>query len=424
MPKRNLMLPVKHFYWSFSLKPKAMSTKEEGVVRDKETALIRKLKNKPAESVDELKELEEELEAAERKLVEKLEYQIRIENEAKQKRLTDKSEGSSVGLHTGSVERTAVPGPSNQGISEDGLSLSRRQARSQNPTSDKHSQTLSEKENEANLSQIEGCFKEQTHLWVDPHLEDNERKALGHLSAEEHDEERFQADLIKAIQESLGATVQGISEDSLSPSGRQAHSQNPASDRHPQTLSENKHYEDNPSQIDEERFEANLTKAVQESLGMEDFPVEIIQSILSRLEEAHDVVSACVTCRAWLHALPTITSLHFICFNWVGYNSLPPHQLEMHIDQLVHQTTGLVSLSIIMHPNHAGFTPDSVTSWLSHTRETLRYLISCVWNTYIDIMQEWNYCMIKLHNVDITRSRLKAIFMSRWKDINSILKTT
>ncbi|XP_058075566.1 uncharacterized protein LOC131223992 [Magnolia sinica] len=186
-----------------------------------------------AESVDEVKELEDELEEAERQLAEKVEYQIRIENEAKQERLADKSVGTSVGLqlHTGSVERTAVPGPSNQGISEDSLSPSGRQAHSQNPTSDEHSQTLSEKENEASLSQIEG------------------------------------------------ATNQGISEDGLSPSRRQAHSQNPASDGHSQTLSEKEHHEDNPSQIDEERYQADLIKALQESLdtfgAQKDFPEEI-----------------------------------------------------------------------------------------------------------------------------------------------------
>ncbi|XP_058099866.1 F-box/LRR-repeat protein At1g67190-like [Magnolia sinica] len=129
---------------------------------------------------------------------------------------------------------------------------------------------------------------------------------------------------------------------------------------------------------------------------MENLPIDVIQCILTRVEAARDVVMVCVTSRSWQQAFRTHHSLHFIYDNWAGYRSLHPHQLEMYIDQAVRQTVGLRSLSIVMDANHAGFTADSVTSWLSHTRETLRHLLYGVRTAYADIMRDCNSKKLEL----------------------------
>ncbi|XP_058073860.1 uncharacterized protein LOC131222711 [Magnolia sinica] len=119
----------------------------------------------------------------------------------------------SASSHTKSVEKTAIPGPLKQVISEDGVSQTRRHEHSQNPTGDGNSQTLSREENhEPNLLQCEGSIKKQTHPMdkdyfpggcIDPHVGDNETKALRQIHAEEHDEDGFQADLEKSVQETI-----------------------------------------------------------------------------------------------------------------------------------------------------------------------------------------------------------------------------
>ncbi|XP_077212791.1 uncharacterized protein LOC143858661 isoform X2 [Tasmannia lanceolata] len=155
------------------------------------------------------------------------------------------SEDPAVGSHIKTAERTSVPsksstsastqrikrtnshpnskskqGMSNQGILEDGTLPSDRrtgrQANRQNSTKmlNRNFRPLSsEKENyEVQHLQIESGFKDQCHTKgqdylhgfnIDPHVGENGTKTLRQLHTEEDDDERFQADLKKAVRQSL-----------------------------------------------------------------------------------------------------------------------------------------------------------------------------------------------------------------------------
>ncbi|XP_043704226.1 uncharacterized protein LOC122654281 isoform X2 [Telopea speciosissima] len=222
---------------------------------------------------DDLRQQEEEfrrkieLEAEERKLEETLEYQRRIENEAKQKHLAEQhkkaggailedvaeelpsvnlkpntddkldlsgdktrvqkyvsavpinnAEGtvvpskSTINSGTSRVKRISVP---NRGIPGDGGSPSDQrtgeQGKRQNGSTKNTRALLSEKENhEVGVSPTEVSTKKhvraQENLCVGsigPSSGDNGTKTLRQLHAEEDDEERFQADLKKAVRQSL-----------------------------------------------------------------------------------------------------------------------------------------------------------------------------------------------------------------------------
>lgn len=204
---------------------------------------------------EELRRRKIELEAEERKLEETLEYQRRIENEAKRKHLAEQQKDNAravpvkmvavgqpdayvkhndgdrdlqeqlehyrpeplkqkngfpsnlEGVHDkakdGASERTGIP---NGGIPEDGTFLpdrrtGRKGKRSKNSSKvidGKHQPVSSEKENfEA------GQVASSESLQDNSYLGENGTKTLRQLQAEEDDEERFQADLKKAVRQSL-----------------------------------------------------------------------------------------------------------------------------------------------------------------------------------------------------------------------------
>ncbi|KAI8019795.1 hypothetical protein LOK49_LG04G01974 [Camellia lanceoleosa] len=215
-------------------------------------------------SGDALKQQEEEirrrieLEAEERKLEETLEYQRRIEEEAKQKHLAEQNkkttttipdkhsdddqdrheqlkhckkepltqqngfpnvlEGALVNAADRSVQRIGnthghlhtyvKQGLPNGGISEDGALSSdrrtgrkgRRQRSSSKLVDAKYQAVSSEKENiEAGQVSRNGLHGDSNN----PCVGDNGTKTLRQLRAEEDDEERFQADIKKAVRQSL-----------------------------------------------------------------------------------------------------------------------------------------------------------------------------------------------------------------------------
>ncbi|CAL5327163.1 unnamed protein product [Camellia sinensis] len=210
-------------------------------------------------SGDALKQQEEEirrrieLEAEERKLEETLEYQRRIEEEAKQKHLAEQNkkptttipdkhsdddqdrhaqlkhckkepltqqngfpnvlEGALVNAADRSVQRIGLP---NGGISEDGALSSdrrtgrkgRRQRSSSKLVDAKYQAVSSEKENiEAGQVRVkDGPHGDSNN----PCVGDNGTKTLRQLRAEEDDEERFQADIKKAVRQSLGTHTSGM----------------------------------------------------------------------------------------------------------------------------------------------------------------------------------------------------------------------
>ncbi|XP_052174346.1 F-box/LRR-repeat protein At1g67190-like isoform X1 [Diospyros lotus] len=107
---------------------------------------------------------------------------------------------------------------------------------------------------------------------------------------------------------------------------------------------------------------------------MEYLPVEVIGNILSRLEEARDVVIASTTCRKWREAwqnhLRTLSFNSSVC---PIFHDLTASRLEILITQTILQTTGLQCLSIIMDDVDE-FSAAPVIAWLMYTRETLRQL--------------------------------------------------
>jgi hypothetical protein len=192
----------------------------------------------PDEQEEEIRRREIELEAEERKLEETLQYQRRIEDEAKQKHLAELLKKSATLLSETIVadelaslkdepllhdnghiedehsERTASiqnhPLEVKQGllngiVQENGASVSERRS-GRKGRRHKNSTTLvhplpSEKEKEKEALQA----KEKDSLPDKLSAGENETKTLRQLRTEEDDEQRFQADLEKAVQQSLDA---------------------------------------------------------------------------------------------------------------------------------------------------------------------------------------------------------------------------
>nr|XP_016504549.1 PREDICTED: F-box/LRR-repeat protein At1g67190-like [Nicotiana tabacum] len=96
---------------------------------------------------------------------------------------------------------------------------------------------------------------------------------------------------------------------------------------------------------------------------MEFFPVEVIGNILSRLEDARDVVIASFTCRKWQEAWRN--HLHTLKFNsddWPVYDERMTRRFEVIITQTIFQTNALQCLSITMKKDVLSAAP--VIAWL------------------------------------------------------------
>ncbi|KAL4559240.1 hypothetical protein LXL04_031375 [Taraxacum kok-saghyz] len=142
-----------------------------------------------------------ELEAEERKLEETLEYQRRIENEAKQKHLAEQLKNNHADNELKSYRQEPLK-QNNGGILEDGVLLSdlktgRKSRRQKNATK-------LEKENVevGQVLLIKGPEDDNNNSCYSGEKETG-TKTLRQLQAEEDDEERFQADLLKAVRQSL-----------------------------------------------------------------------------------------------------------------------------------------------------------------------------------------------------------------------------
>ncbi|CAH1443045.1 unnamed protein product [Lactuca virosa] len=156
-----------------------------------------------------------ELEAEERKLEETLEYQRRIENEAKQKHLAEQLKNN----HADNELRSSRQEPlkqNNEGIAEDAVLLfdqktgrkSRRQKNATKLIDGKQQPVLLEKENVevGQILLIKGVEDDNNSSYSG----ETGTKTLRQLQAEEDDEERFQADLLKAVRQSLEGEVSRV----------------------------------------------------------------------------------------------------------------------------------------------------------------------------------------------------------------------
>ncbi|CAM8910208.1 unnamed protein product [Rhodiola kirilowii] len=104
---------------------------------------------------------------------------------------------------------------------------------------------------------------------------------------------------------------------------------------------------------------------------MDDIPVEVIGNILSRLEEARDIVIASATCRKWREAYRKhLHSLSFNSVKWPLHKYMTRNELEINITKTIFQTKGLQRLSILFDKDYR-FSSPSVHAWLLYTRETL-----------------------------------------------------
>ncbi|XP_055808199.1 F-box/LRR-repeat protein At1g67190-like [Solanum dulcamara] len=167
---------------------------------------------------------------------------------------------------------------------------------------------------------------------------------------------------------------------------------------------------------------------------MEDFPVEVIGNILSRVGAARDLVFASLTCRNWQEAWRN--HLHILAFNsndWHVYDELTESRLEEIITRTILQTNALQCLSIILKDN-VKFTMAPVISWLMHTSDTLRQLHYNVKTPHLDILEicsrqrlellDLSYNTISrfpsylkfpcLRSLSITRVKISTLNLSCW----------
>ncbi|XP_055808039.1 F-box/LRR-repeat protein At1g67190-like [Solanum dulcamara] len=120
---------------------------------------------------------------------------------------------------------------------------------------------------------------------------------------------------------------------------------------------------------------------------MEDFPVEVIGNILSRVGAARDLVFASLTCRKWKVAWRN--HLHTLAFNlndWPVYDELTESRLEEIITRTIFQTKALQCLSIILKDD-VEFTIAPVISWLIRTSDTLCQLHYNVKTPHLNILE-------------------------------------
>ncbi|KAJ0585698.1 putative ubiquitinyl hydrolase 1 [Helianthus annuus] len=153
---------------------------------------------------DEARRRKIELEAEERKLEETLKYQRRIEDEAKQRHLAEQHKNSS---RTTPIPMTMEPVKQSNGLlspPEDGLSerTGRRSRRQKNTTKviDGRQQPVSAGKETTEFGQ--NTYSD--HIQNSSTSGDSESRVLM-LQAEDDDEKRFQADLSKAVRQSLDA---------------------------------------------------------------------------------------------------------------------------------------------------------------------------------------------------------------------------
>ncbi|KAI6682958.1 hypothetical protein NL676_028871 [Syzygium grande] len=324
---------------------------------------------------DDLKEREEEmrrkieLEAEERKLEETLEYQRRIENEAKKRQLAEQQKKSTTSLKLGQVypdvtsesqadyqnghkqfkspfllglkndlpnnhETTSVY-PDNlknkstdeakvQGglpygrLSEEGVLLSdrrtgrrgRRHKSSTKPLEGSHGSFPLGKENvEAGNAHVEGPFQNNQDAGGGGH----QTKTLRQLQAEEDDEERFQADLKKAVSQSLD-TFQAHQKSPLASTLLRSHKASRTADDdgaiHGEVVIETKHGADlfgTGLQNEIGEYNCFLNVIIQSLWHLRQFRNEFLKR--STLDHAHEG-DPCVVCALYdiFTALSTATA--------------------------------------------------------------------------------------------------------------------
>lgn len=141
---------------------------------------------------------------------------------------------------------------------------------------------------------------------------------------------------------------------------------------------------------------------------MEFFPVEVIDNILSRLEDARDVVIASFTCRKWREAWRN--HLHKLTFNsddWPVCDEHMTRRFEVIITQTIFQTNALQCLSITMKKDVV-LSAAPVIAWLLYTRETLRQLHFSVNTPNLNILEKCGHQRLELLDLaEITISRVE-----------------
>ncbi len=105
--------------------------------------------------------------------------------------------------------------------------------------------------------------------------------------------------------------------------------------------------------------------------GMEDFPVQVIGTILSHIAAVKQVVRASGTCRKWREAARNhLQTLRCDCGKSSPvYKSLTTARLEVLLTETILQTSRLQDLYIL---TQGGFSAGVIISWLLHARSSLR----------------------------------------------------
>ncbi|XP_050228294.1 F-box/LRR-repeat protein At1g67190-like [Mercurialis annua] len=143
---------------------------------------------------------------------------------------------------------------------------------------------------------------------------------------------------------------------------------------------------------------------------MENLPVEVIGTILSRISAARDVVVASTTCKKWREACRLhIHTLAFHSYDWSGYHELSTSKLENLITQTIFQTTCLRSLSVLIESDEADeFSAASLIAWLMYTRKSLRVLYyNMKTNPTINIIKECS--LLKLEVLALAYNSISGV---------------
>jgi len=107
--------------------------------------------------------------------------------------------------------------------------------------------------------------------------------------------------------------------------------------------------------------------------GMEDFPVQVIGTILSHIAAVKQVVRALGTCRKWREAARNhLQTMRCDCRKSSPvYKSLTTARLEVLLTETILQTSRLQDLYIL---TREGFSAGVIISWFLHARSYLRIL--------------------------------------------------
>ncbi|RAL45667.1 hypothetical protein DM860_009531 [Cuscuta australis] len=144
---------------------------------------------------------------------------------------------------------------------------------------------------------------------------------------------------------------------------------------------------------------------------VEEFPLEVIGDILSRVRVARDVIKASLTCKKWreayrkhLHAL-SLEASHIKAFYGRYFRRAP--DVELSISKMIFESPGLQKLSIRMCADYK-FPVSLVVAWLMFVRENLLELFYED-TTSFDVNVLYIFKMQRLETLSLCDYKIKRV---------------